>query len=68
MCSYKTRLYTRTASQHTKETLIYCRPGKNQHGKRKARFPLSFIFNALQALKMAGLPTPREALNQSAPP
>jgi hypothetical protein len=41
---------------------------QKQHGKRKARFPLSFIFNALQALKMAGLPARREALNKSALP
>jgi hypothetical protein len=38
------------------ETLIYCHPGKNQHEKRKARFPLSFIFSALQAPKMAARP------------
>jgi hypothetical protein len=51
-----------------RETPIYCHPGKNQHGKRKARLLLSFIFDALQALKMAGLPAPREALYESAPP
>ena len=43
-----------------KETLIYCHPGKNQHGKRKARFPLSFISNVLQTSKMATPPVSRE--------
>jgi hypothetical protein len=50
------------------KTLIDCHPGKDQYGKRKVRFPLTFIFNALQAFKMAGLPAPREALNESALP
>ena len=50
------------------ETLIYCHPGKNQHGKRKARFPLSFISNVLQTSKMATHPCVAGNANKSAFP
>ena len=38
------------------EALIYCHPDKNTHGRRKARFPLSFVFHVLQTSKMAAHP------------
>jgi hypothetical protein len=46
----------------------YCHPGNNQHGKRKARFPLSFIFNHLSGRKWRCLLAPRETMNRSAFP
>jgi hypothetical protein len=56
------------AKYNIRETLSFCHPGEKQHGHRKARFTLSIILNALPALKVAGPPTPREALNESALP
>jgi hypothetical protein len=50
------------------ETLIYCHPGENQHGKRKARFPLCVMFNALQASKTAAHPGAAGSANRSALP
>jgi hypothetical protein len=49
-----------------RDMLINGRPGHNQHGTRKLRFPSAFIFNALRASKMAGHPTLRGKRNTSA--
>jgi hypothetical protein len=50
------------------QTLVYSDPGKDQRGKRKSRFPLSFIFSALQAPNMAARPCAAGNANKSAFP